>query len=193
MKKSELIIIDLQSGIQKLVKHPEPYSFETVVENNKLLMAAFGQAELPIYMVRVEPKVLPKFLKKQLVGEMLLVEESKKYDTVRDLLKFGPSAFTQSDYGLEGELKSLGIDHVVITGVSTDNGVFHTAKDAKNLGFEITIIDDGCSAKAVENHNEAIKKMKEISLKIMRTNDFLSKNNGPSPKLVVDHLNFPIR
>lgn len=61
--------------------------------------------------------------------------------------------------GLEGYLKTLGIKQVFIAGLAFDFCVAYTAFDAKKLGFETFIIEDGTKAVDLpEGYAEKIKK-----------------------------------
>ena len=60
------------------------------------------------------------------------------------------SAFIEADKktktGLDGYLKSRGIDTVYVTGLATDFCVAWTAMDARSLGFEAYVIEDATRA-----------------------------------------------
>jgi nicotinamidase/pyrazinamidase len=57
------------------------------------------------------------------------------------------SAFFENDRktstGLEGWIRKLGIETVIIGGLATDYCVFFSAMDAKKLGFDTIIVEDG--------------------------------------------------
>jgi nicotinamidase/pyrazinamidase len=57
------------------------------------------------------------------------------------------SAFFENDRitptGLEGWIKSLSIETVIMGGIATDYCVFFSAMDCKKLGFNVIIISDG--------------------------------------------------
>ncbi|MCL2676475.1 MAG: isochorismatase family protein [Streptococcaceae bacterium] len=89
----------------------------------------------------------------------------------KEIVKFGPSAFAQSDYPLDQELKETGITNLYVTGVSTNNGVIKTANDAKSMKFETYIVDDASSAVSQSTHDKAITQFgKSIS-----TNELLNQ------------------
>jgi nicotinamidase/pyrazinamidase len=52
----------------------------------------------------------------------------------------------RSATGLEGWLKERWIERVYIMGLATDYCVRATALDARSLGFEVWIVEDGCRA-----------------------------------------------
>lgn len=60
------------------------------------------------------------------------------------------SAFFDNDHihstGLDGLLRSLKIAHLVITGLALDYCVAHTARDARKLGFDVSIVMDATRA-----------------------------------------------
>jgi nicotinamidase/pyrazinamidase len=60
------------------------------------------------------------------------------------------SAFLEADRiiktGLDGYLRSRGIEHVYLCGLATDFCVAWSAEDASHFGFAATIIEDACRA-----------------------------------------------
>jgi nicotinamidase/pyrazinamidase len=60
------------------------------------------------------------------------------------------SAFFENDRvtptGLEGYLRTRGVERVVIVGLATDYCVNYSALDAARLGFGVTVVDRACRA-----------------------------------------------
>ncbi len=60
------------------------------------------------------------------------------------------SAFFENDHrtptGLEGYLRTRGVQSVVLGGLATDFCVLYSALDAARLGFSVTVIDGACRA-----------------------------------------------
>jgi len=60
------------------------------------------------------------------------------------------SAFFENDHetptGLEGYLRTRGIDRLTLAGLATDFCVHFSAVDAANLGFDVTVRLDACRA-----------------------------------------------
>ncbi|ACU63234.1 cysteine hydrolase family protein [Chitinophaga pinensis] len=60
------------------------------------------------------------------------------------------SAFTGSD--LEVLLRSLHIDHIVLTGIVTSGVVLSTLREAADKDYRITVLSDGCADRETEVH-----------------------------------------
>lgn len=60
------------------------------------------------------------------------------------------SAFFENDHrtptGLEGYLRTRGVEAVVLAGLATDFCVRFSAVDAAELGFTVTVVEDACRA-----------------------------------------------
>ncbi len=70
------------------------------------------------------------------------------------------SAFFETD--LEKRLKELAPDKVIVCGVCTDICVMHTTSDARNRDYTVEIPTDCVASFSTENHEFALKHMKEI-------------------------------
>ena len=80
------------------------------------------------------------------------------------------SAFIEADKktktGLDGYLKSRGIDTVYVTGLATDFCVAWTAMDARDLGFEAYVIED--ATRAIDLAGSLEKAWKDMQAKGVR-------------------------
>lgn len=76
--------------------------------------------------------------------------------------------------GLEGFLRSLGAKKLFIMGLATDYCVKFTALDARSLGFDTTVIADGC--RGVElvlgDCAHAFEEMQTAGVKIRNSDDY---------------------
>jgi nicotinamidase/pyrazinamidase len=86
------------------------------------------------------------------------------------------SAFIEADKktrtGLDGYLKSRGIDTVYVTGLATDFCVAWTAMDARDLGFHAYVIEDATRAIDLAGSLEkAWKEMEAKGVKRIRSSD----------------------
>ena len=155
MQDSALLIIDLQTPIKRLVKKAPPYGWDKIIENNKKLIHYFSAQNLPIYLIAVEPKFLSKFTK-NIFTRLLLQEDLENNPRLHKFIKFGPSAFSQSENNLEKELKEQGVKTIFVSGVSMSNGVLKTAQDGAKIGFESFVIEDASGDRNKRNFQNAI-------------------------------------
>ncbi|MDM5143576.1 hypothetical protein ICE98_00647 [Lactococcus lactis] len=112
-------------------------------------------------MVTVEPKILWQSAKKAF-SRMILQDELDKNPRLHQLVKYGPSAFKQSDYGLADELKNNSVSKIYVTGVSLSNGVVKTAKDGAESAFESFIIEDACADRKLKNFQKTLTKYQNL-------------------------------
>jgi nicotinamidase-related amidase len=63
-------------------------------------------------------------------------------------------AFTGTD--LDAYLRSVGVTQVVICGVATSAGVESTARQAHELGFNVTLATDAMTDMSVEAHDNSL-------------------------------------
>ena len=63
---------------------------------------------------------------------------------------------------LESILRELEVDHIILTGVSTNICVQHTAADAFFRGWEITVVSDATASIDKSTHQYALDYMKNI-------------------------------
>ena len=81
------------------------------------------------------------------------------------------SAFFENDHttptGLDGYLRSRGVDTVTLVGLATDFCVNFSAVDAARLGFHVTVIESLCRAIDLEGSLSAAQQgMKEAGVKL---------------------------
>lgn len=85
------------------------------------------------------------------------------------------SGFFDNDHrtatGLGDALQTAGVDHVYVMGLATDYCVKFTALDARQLGFAVTLIEDGCRGVDLQSGDieQAIKEMKTAGVTIVNS------------------------
>ncbi len=67
------------------------------------------------------------------------------------------SAFTGSD--LDVVLRSLDVDHLVLTGIATSGVVLSTTRQAADLDFRLTVLSDACADAEPEVHRVLTEKV----------------------------------
>jgi nicotinamidase-related amidase len=82
------------------------------------------------------------------------------------------SAFTGSD--LEVVLRSLEVDHLVLTGVSTSGVVLSTTRQAADLDYRITVLADACADPDVEVHRVLTEKVFPRQAAVVSSGDWIA-------------------
>ncbi|THD52218.1 isochorismatase family protein [Phenylobacterium sp.] len=157
--KTALIVVDLQKGIVSLAAGP---SMDGVVKHVAALAEAFRGHGLPVVLVNVaglapgrteQPRVHREFP----AGWTDLIHELNRQPQDHVVTKHTPGAFTNT--GLEAHLKGLGVTQVVIVGVATSNGVEVTARQAYELGFNVTLATDAMTDLHADAHAHSIARV----------------------------------
>lgn len=118
---------------------------EDVVERACALITVFRRHGLPVVLVNVTggaPGRTEQQRTQQVhpAGWTDLIPELNRQPQDHVVTKRTPGAFTRTD--LEAHLNSLGVTQVVIAGVATSNGVEVTARQAYELGLNVTLATD---------------------------------------------------
>jgi nicotinamidase-related amidase len=157
--KSALIVVDLQKGIVSL---PTVHPIDGVVKHAGRLTEAFRGRSLPVVLVNVAGGApgrseQPRGVREMPAGWTDLIPELKRQPQDHVVTKHTPGAFTNT--GLEAHLRSLGVTQVVIAGVATSNGVEATARQAYELGFNVTIATDAMTDLNADGHAYSITRV----------------------------------
>lgn len=154
--KTALIIVDLQKGIVGLpVSHP----VEDIIANCRQLADAFRSRELPVVLVNVDAGApgrteQPPRMQALPEGWTELVPELDPQPQDIRVTKKTWGAFASTD--LEQTLKDLAVTQVVIAGISTTAGVESTARQAYELGFNVTLATDAMGDVRTAAHEASI-------------------------------------
>jgi nicotinamidase-related amidase len=178
-KKTALVLIDLQNSIVGV--NTVPYAAVQVVANSKKLAEAFRAAGAPVIYVNVD---LNRFLKlpadqphdmgdKPIPAVASQIAPSAGFQP-GDLLvtKRHWGAFAGTD--LEQQLKTRGVDTVVLTGISTNHGVESTARQGTGLGFAFVLVEDACAGLDAEEHRFAFEKIFPRLARIRTTDEVIA-------------------
>jgi nicotinamidase-related amidase len=178
-KKTALVLIDLQNAIVGM--NPVPHTAAQVVENSKKLAEAFRVHGAPVVYVRVDLNDFMKFPVDQPhnLGDKPLPAAASE---IAPSAGFQPGdilvtkrhwgAFTGTD--LEQQLRSRGVDTVVLTGISTNAGVESTARQGTGLGFAFVLVEDACSAQDAEHHRFAFENIFPRLTRVRTTDEVLA-------------------
>lgn len=112
-------------------------------------------------------------------------ESIKPQDGEYLIVKQRWSAFFQTELDLI--LRRLGVKQVVLTGVQTPNCIRGTAWDANSLDYEVICLTDGTNAANAEVHEQNLRDMKNIGVKLMTTDEYIASleadPDGPAADL----------
>ena len=157
--KTALIVVDLQKGI---VARPIVDPMDSVVKHAGALAEAFRGHGLPVVLVNVAGAApgrteQPRLHRELPAGWTDLIPELNRKPQDHVVTKHTPGAFTNT--GLEAHLKALGVTQVVIVGVATSNGVEVTARQAYELGFNVTLATDAMTDLQADAHAYSITRV----------------------------------
>lgn len=167
--KSALLIMDVQSGIVERFG-----GADVLVDRLNTAIQGARQASLPVIFVRIAfrhgyPEANPRSRSFGAIaksgGDAFSEHGSgtqihPKLDRQPDdavVLKKRVSAFAGSD--LEILLRSLGIEHLVLTGIATSGVVLSTLRQAADLDYGLTVLSDGCADSDEEVHRVLFTKV----------------------------------
>jgi len=159
-KNTALVLIDLQNGIVNLpVAHP----VKNILDNAAKLVEAFRRAHLPIIILNVNPagNELRKDAKTaafEPTAEWLkIVPEVGAIDSDIFITKTTWNAFTNPE--TDSVLKKRNITGIVLAGISTSIGVEGTARNANELGYNISFAKDAMTDLFADAHEHSLKRI----------------------------------
>jgi nicotinamidase-related amidase len=157
--KTALIVIDLQKG---LVSLPTIHPIEEVVTRVGVMAAAFRERGLPVVLINVAgaPAVRTEQPRRNHVfpdGWTDLIPELNQQTEDHVVTKYTPGAFTKTD--LEVYLRALGVTQIVMTGIATSSGVEVTARQAYELGLNVTFAIDAMTDVDAEAHAYSVTRV----------------------------------
>lgn len=152
-----LIVVDLQKGVARF---PFIHPIGEVVARTCALIAAFRARRLPVVLVNVAGRApgrteqQPRLPEPYPDGWIDLLPELDRQPGDILVTKRTWGAFAHTD--LENRLKALGVTQVVVAGVATGTGVESTARQAYELGFNVTLAIDAMTDGRSEAHDYSI-------------------------------------
>ncbi len=157
--KTALIVVDLQKGIVSL---PAAHPIDGVIANAVALLEAFRRRNLPVVLVNVAG-VAPGRSEQAIAARAFpagwtdLIPELNRQPKEHLVTKHTWGAFTNT--GLGAHLKAQRVSQVVVAGVSTSAGVESTARQAHELGFNVTLATDAMTDLNGDAHANSIARI----------------------------------
>ena len=157
--KTALIVIDLQKGI---LDYPTVHPISEVITRANALAGEFRRQALPVVLVNVDGRPPGRTEQVRLQGVMPpdwtdLLPELDPQSSDYLITKRSAGAFTNT--GLEGRLKMVGATQIVVIGVATSQGVEATARQAYELGFNVTLAVDAMTDMSADAHFNSITRI----------------------------------
>lgn len=149
-----------------------------IKEYDGILYLCNDNHEKESYNYSPESKLFPLHCNKD--GSNLAIDEDIfsdiKPNKTMNISKMMYSAFNGTMLNLI--LKQQQIQELVLMGVCTDICVLHTAIDAYNLGYKITILSDCCCGLTEQGHEFALNHFKNtLGANIITSEELLNKND----------------
>ena len=150
-----LIVIDLQHGIVAL---PLCHPVAPVVEQCVSLIDAFRAKQQPVVLVNVDSA--PSGRTDLGVGGKYPAEFAELLPELKvqasDVLITKPNwgAFINTD--LHQQLQACGVTQVIVVGIASAIGVESTARQAFELGYNVTIAVDAITDLNIDTHNNSV-------------------------------------
>ncbi len=165
VKKTALVMIDLQKGIAGMDRKLEPYSAAEVIRNASSLADALRKAGafvVPVHVSSVDGKdMLRPISDQQGWGGSRsddwadFVPELKVGSGDYSVTKHQWGAFFGTDLDLQ--LRRRGLGTIILCGISTNIGVETTAREAYQHGYNQIFVEDAMSAMSKEEHENTVK------------------------------------
>ena len=177
----------------------QEYYFSTlenvVIPNIRKLQGCFRSCELEIIHTRIQALTQDgrdrSLAHKRL--DLLATPGSKEAEFLEEVAPAGDEIVINktasgvfSSTNLYFILNNLKIDALFVTGVYTNECVSTTVRDASDLGFLVTLIDDGCTTVTPELHGSTITTLRDRYARIITTDMAIceiQKSFRKSPKL----------
>lgn len=195
MMKAALLVIDFIQGIAAgkgtcaayLQEHPE------VIANTNRLIDAVKGLGWPVFHIRLafDPtyRGLPKY-----APPAKAMRDNKRFQLGDEATQFIPAikmapedVVVNKTYGdvfqgndLIMQLRQQDIEHVMFTGVATDNAILNGANSAMRNDFYVTVVEDACGSPTREAHENALNMMKgRTASAIVSTDEALANLSKP--------------
>ena len=157
--QAALILIDLQRGITKMAATA---TVTGVIQHAAALAAAFRARNLPVVLVRVTgtapgrtQRTRPPATIDADFAEFVPELDHKPSDMVIEKRSYGAFLGTP----LDGELRRIGVTHLVMGGIATSIGVESTARSAYDLRYNISFVADAMADLSPEAHQHSVERI----------------------------------
>lgn len=188
-KKTALLIVDLQytsgcrtMGLGKLMKElgreaELAYRFErqetVVIPNVQQILTFFREHGLQVIHLTFGAELtdlgdIPRCFRpiaramNSIVGtaEHRILEQVKPIEGELVINKRSASPFNST--GIDNVLRNMGIQYLIVTGISTNMCIETTARDAADRGYSVVVVEDCCGADSEAYHEAALRSFSRL-------------------------------
>lgn len=199
--RSALVIVDMQyatghreGGLAaRMAKEGRPETtawrfqriHDSVIPNTQRLITAMRQAGGEVIYITVgagkpDCRDAPVHMRK-MFQEMGNYDGSRQHQIVEELApdpgdhvlrKTSIGAFAST--GIDHLLKTMDVEFLFLTGVSTNMCVETTAREAADRGYAVILVEDACATTHEDLHNSTMKNFRRLFGKVQSTDDVLT-------------------
>ncbi len=186
-KKSAVILVDMINAVAKGEGPPynPPANRQAVTENFVRLVAHCRSVGTPLIYItthrRADNSDAPKTVSDIGGGGGSMLPGTSAVEVVEELaprpddyviVKPRFSAFYGTN--LDGILKSLGTETILVGGISTQRSVEGTARDAKNRDMQCVVVSDCCTAGEEDVHQMTIDHVLPLLVRVRNTDEVIA-------------------
>ena len=186
-KKCAFIMVDMINGVVKGSGPPftTPPDREAMVRDTARLVAHCRSVGTPLIFIttcrRPDNADAPRTISDVGGGGPPLTAGSPATEVIDELrprdedyivVKSRFSAFYATN--MDGILKSLGTETILVGGISTQRSVEGTARDAKNRDMQCIVVSDCCTAGEVDVHEMTIKHVLPLLVRVRNTDEVIA-------------------
>lgn len=175
-----LLVMDMQEAMLPMI-----HDHATIVSNVANAIAHARSKGIPVIYIVVGfrpgfPEISPKnkiFTQvKQMFGNGSVTDFMKIHPDLAPqgnecvAVKRRVSGFAGSD--LEIILRANGIEHIVLTGISTSGVILSTVREAADKDYSITVLSDGCGDREEEVHHFLLERIFSRQTEVMTVSEW---------------------
>lgn len=175
MAKSALVLLDIQKGIINRLQTTDSYLSRLASTVQKARDASTQIIHVTTAFRPGYPDLNPRNMSTpRIVSSNSFIEGSESVQ-IHPAISVNPSdilvtkkrvsAFSASD--LDVVLRSLGIEHLIIAGVATSGAVLSTVRQASDLDYQLTVLEDLCMDRDQEVHNFLMERIISHQAKVV--------------------------
>jgi nicotinamidase-related amidase len=186
-KKTAVILVDMINAVAKGDGPPynPPANRQAVTDNFARLVAHCREVGTPLIYItthrRADNADAPKTIS-DIGGAGAGNQAGTPAVAVVDELAMQPNDYLvvkprfSAFYGtnVDGILKSLGTETILVGGISTQRSVEGTARDAKNRDMQCVVVSDCCTAGEEDVHEMTIKHVLPLLVRVRTTDEVIA-------------------